>query len=247
MDLGLSNKNIIVTGGTRGIGLAAALACAGEGANVSICGRTQSSLDAALSQLAALGGKVHGAICDIADADQIKQYIEEASAELGGIDGLVNNPSGFGSTDDEEGWGKGLDVDVMGVVRCTWAASPLLKKSQGAIVNVSSISGMGASSNVAYGAVKAAVIQLTQSHALTMAPDRVRVNCVAPGSIEFAGGVWDMVKQNMPDMYNSTLSGIPFGRMGNPEEVGDVVAFLLSSRASWVTGQTVAIDGAQNL
>lgn len=247
MDLGLSNKNIIVTGGTRGIGLAAAKACAAEGANLSICGRTQSSLDAAKVELAAYGTKIHAAICDISDADQIKAYVNDAVAALGGLDGLVNNPSGFGSSDDEEGWAKGLDVDVMGVVRCTWAAKTELQKSKGAIVNISSISGMGASSNVPYGAVKAAVIQLTQSHALTMAGDHVRVNCVAPGSIEFSGGVWDTVKENAPDIYNATLSGIPFGRMGKPEEIGDVVAFLLSDRAFWMTGQTIAIDGAQNL
>lgn len=247
MELGLTNKNIIVTGGTRGIGLAAAKACAAEGANISICGRTQASLDAATAELQVYGTQVHGAICDIADPDQIKTYIEAAASALGSIDGLVNNPSGFGSSDDEEGWGKGLDVDVMGVVRCTWAAKAQLQQSQGAIVNVSSISGIGASGNIAYGAVKAAVIQLTQSHALTMATDRIRVNCVAPGSIEFADGVWDNVKKNMPEMYDKTLAGIPFGRMGEPEEVGEVVAFLLSARASWVTGQTIAIDGAQSL
>jgi len=247
MELGLTNKNIIVTGGTRGIGLAAAKACAAEGANISICGRTQASLDTAIAELQVYGTQVHGAICDIADPDQIKTYIEAAASALGSIDGLVNNPSGFGSSDDEEGWSKGLDVDVMGVVRCTWAAKVQLQQSQGAIVNVSSISGIGASGNVAYGAVKAAVIQLTQSHALTMAADRIRVNCVAPGSIEFADGVWDTVKKNMPEMYDKTLVGIPFGRMGEPQEVGEVVAFLLSARASWVTGQTIAIDGAQSL
>ena len=100
MDLGLQNKNIIVTGGTRGIGLAAAAACAAEGANVSICGRTQQSLDAAITNLQKHGSQVHGAICDIADAEQIKAYIAVASDALGGIDGLVNNPSGFGNSDD---------------------------------------------------------------------------------------------------------------------------------------------------
>ena len=107
MDLGLQNKNIIVTGGTRGIGLAAAAACAAEGANVSICGRTQQSLDAAITNLQKHGSQVHGAICDIADAEQIKAYVAAASDALGGIDGLVNNPSGFGNSDDEESWSEG--------------------------------------------------------------------------------------------------------------------------------------------
>ena len=116
MDLGLQNKNIIVTGGTRGIGLAAAAACAAEGANISICGRTQDSLDAATAALATHGTQIHGAICDIADAEQIKTYIAAAEAALGGIDGLVNNPSGFGNTDDEDSWARSMDIDVMGVV-----------------------------------------------------------------------------------------------------------------------------------
>ena len=248
MDLGLQNKNIIVTGGTRGIGLAAAAACAAEGANVSICGRTQQSLDAAITNLRKHGSQVHGAICDIADAEQIKAYVAAASDALGGIDGLVNNPSGFGNSDDEESWSRGIDIDVMGVVRCTWAATDALKASKGAIVNVSSISGIGASAgSAAYGAVKAAVIQMTQTHAKNMAPDHIRVNCVAPGSIEFPGGVWDQAKQHAPAMYDGALASIPFGRMGEPEEVGEVIAFLLSARAYWITGQTVSIDGGQNL
>ena len=248
MDLGLQNKNIIVTGGTRGIGLAAAAACAAEGANVSICGRTQQSLDAAVKDLQKHGTQVHGAICDIADAEQIKAYVAAAADALGGIDGLVNNPSGFGNSDDEESWSRGIDIDVMGVVRCTWAATDALKASKGAIVNVSSISGIGASAgSAAYGAVKAAVIQMTQTHAKNMAPDHIRVNCVAPGSIEFPGGVWDQAKQHAPAMYDGALASIPFGRMGEPEEVGEVIAFLLSARAYWITGQTVSIDGGQNL
>ena len=248
MDLGLQNKNIIVTGGTRGIGLAAAAACAAEGANVSICGRTQQSLDAAITNLKKHGSQVHGAICDIADAEQIKAYVAAASDALGGIDGLVNNPSGFGNSDDEESWSRGIDIDVMGVVRCTWAATDALKASKGAIVNVSSISGIGASAgSAAYGAVKAAVIQMTQPHAKNMAPDHIRVICVAPGSIEFPGGVWDQAKQHAPAMYDGALASIPFGRMGEPEEVGEVIAFLLSARAYWITGQTVSIDGGQNL
>ena len=248
MDLGLQNKNIIVTGGTRGIGLAAAAACAAEGANVSICGRTQQSLDAALKDLQKHSTQVHGAICDIADAEQIKAYVAAAADALGGIDGLVNNPSGFGNSDDEESWSRGIDIDVMGVVRCTWAATDALKASKGAIVNVSSISGIGASAgSAAYGAVKAAVIQMTQTHAKNMAPDHIRVNCVAPGSIEFPGGVWDQAKQHAPAMYDGALASIPFGRMGEPEEVGEVIAFLLSARAYWITGQTVSIDGGQNL
>ena len=119
MDLGLKDRPIIVTGGTRGIGFAIAEACAKEGAAVSICGRTQASLDNARAQLESHGGTVHAALCDIGDADAIPGYIDAAVAALGGLYGLVNNPSGFGNTDTEDGWKKGIDVDLMGVVRAT--------------------------------------------------------------------------------------------------------------------------------
>ncbi|NQW09175.1 MAG: SDR family oxidoreductase [Alphaproteobacteria bacterium] len=247
MELGLTGKTVIVTGGSRGIGFAIAAICATEGAAVSICGRGEASLAAAKDRLAGHGRVVHTAVCDVSDPDALAAYVADAADVLGGLDALVNNPSGFGSTDDEDGWRKGIDVDLMGVVRGTWAALPHLKKTQGAVLNISSISGIGPSGNLPYGAVKAAVIQLTQSHAATFAADRVRVNCIAPGSIEFPGGVWDRRRTENPDTYHRTLARIPFGRMGHPEEIGRVAAFLISPAASWVTGQTVSVDGGQNL
>jgi len=243
MDLGLSGKGVIVTGGTRGIGLAIAKACLAEGARVSICGRGADSLDAALAQL---GDGAQGAVCDVSDADALAAYISKAATDLGGLFALVNNPSGFGGTDDEDGWRKGIDVDLMGVVRATWAAAPHLEKTAGSVLNISSISGIGPSGSIPYGAVKAAVIQLTQSHAVRYARQRIRVNCIAPGSIEFPGGTWEWRRYNEPDGYFSTRDTIPFGRMGTPDEVARVAAFLISEAAGWVTGQTVAVDGGQN-
>jgi 3-oxoacyl-[acyl-carrier protein] reductase len=243
MDLGLSGKGVIVTGGTRGIGLAIARACLAEGARVSICGRTRASLDAALADL---GDGAIGALCDVADADALAAYVDDAADKLGGLYALVNNPSGFGSKDDEDGWSKSIDVDLMGVVRATWAAAPHLEKTAGSVLNISSISGIGPSGSIPYGAIKAAVIQLTQSHAVRYAPQRIRVNCIAPGSIEFPGGSWERRRYNDPNSYFPTRDKIPFGRMGTPDEVARVAAFLVSEAANWVTGQTVAVDGGQN-
>ena len=167
---------------------------------------------------------------------------------MGGLHGLVNNPSGFGQDDDEDSWKLGIEVDLMAVVRATWAAVPHFKAAGGgAVLHISSISGIGASAAIPYGAVKAAVIQLTQSQGLQLAPERIRVNCIAPGSIEFPGGSWARRKVDDPAYYNKVLARIPFGRMGKPEEIASVAAFLLSDAASWVTGQTLAVDGGQNL
>ncbi len=248
MDLGLAGHRIIVTGGSRGIGLAIADICAAEGADVSICGRGAASLDQAESKLARHGVTVHRQVCDIGDPVALTAYIGAAADALGGLDGLVNNPSGFGYGDDEQGWQKGIDIDLLGVVRATRAALPHLKASPaGAILNIASISGIGAAGNIAYGAVKAAVIQLTQSHAKAHAGVGVRINCIAPGSVEFPGGIWDQRKQTQPALYHNALAAIPSGRMGKPEEVGRTAAFLLSPAASWITGQTLSVDGGQNL
>ena len=253
MALDFSSKRVVVCGGSRGIGRAIAHGFAAGGAAVSICARGAAGLEATRAELAAHGHATHAAPCDLADAGAISGYIAAAAAALGGIDVLVNNASGFGMSDDEAGWAAGMQVDVMAVVRASHAALPHLEAAaaasgSAAIVSVSSISAVRASTRSApYAAVKAAVNSYTGSLAAGLAKKNIRVNAVAPGSIEFPGGTWEKRREEGSPVYDAVKRAIPFGRLGHPEEVADVVLFLASPMARWVTGQTITVDGGQLL
>jgi 3-oxoacyl-[acyl-carrier protein] reductase len=244
-----TGRRVVVMGGSRGIGRSIALMFARAGAAVAICARGQDGLDAVRREIEAAGATAYAAPADLADPAAIARFIPAAAEALGGINILVNNASGFGRADDEEGWAVSVAVDLMAVVRASAAALPYLEHaSEGAIVNVSSISAMRATKrNPPYGAVKAAVIHYTASQARMLAARGIRANAVAPGSIEFPGGSWERRRTEDPDLYGATLAQIPFGRLGTPEEVAEVVLFLASSRARWVTGQAIVVDGGQLL
>jgi len=249
MELGLKGKRAVVTGASRGIGFAIADALAAEGVAVAICARGQAGLDAAAEKIARHGVQVHAAACDVADKASLEAFMDGAASALGGVDILVNNPSGFGRTDDEEGWRVGLDIDLMALVRASWKAVEQMRKAGGgAIVHISSISGLMSSTRTPpYGAVKAAVNQYTMTQAALLAKENIRINSIAPGSIFFEGGTWDSARQNNPKLYQAIQASIPAGRYGTPEEVANLAVYLASDAASWVTGQTIAADGGQAL
>lgn len=244
-----SGYRVVVAGGSKGIGRAMALAFAEAGAAVSICARGQDALHATRDAIAATGATAHAAACDLSKADAIGHYISEAAEALGGIDVLINNGSGFGFSDDEAGWERGLSVDVLAPVRASRHALPWLKQSDRAsilhIVSIAALRPRGA--GAPYAAVKAAMASYTGSQALALAADGIRVNAIAPGSIKFPGGLWEQRQHEAPEVHDRTLSNIPFGRFGKPEEIAGPALFLASPLAHWITGHTLVVDGGQML
>ena len=247
LEIDLSGLKVVVTGGSRGIGRAIALAFAAAGNAVSICARSEAALRQTEAELQEIGYPVHAAMCDLGDATSIAPYIDAAAAALQGIDVLVSNATGFENEGDA--WRNCLNVDLMAAVRCAEAALPYLKESaRASIINISSISGLAASVRApAYAAAKAALIQYTTSQALALAPANIRANGIAPGSVEFPGGFWEECQTSDPGLYGKVLRNIPLGRLGRPEEIALVALFLASPMASWVTGQTIVADGGQIL
>jgi 3-oxoacyl-[acyl-carrier protein] reductase len=255
MNLELNDKVAVVTGSSRGLGLASATALAREGCRVCLCARTEATLRAAAADIARLAGasdRVHAVAADVSRVEGVEKVIDEAVSAFGGIDILVNNVglgrgAGLLDTTDEE-WQEAFDQTVMPAVRASRLAVPhMQRRGGGSIVIIASIFGREAGGRMAYNAVKAAEISLAKSMAQQLASSNIRVNSVSPGSILFEGGSWWKRQQADPDgIADFVKREIPFGRFGRPDEVGDVVAFLASARASWISGTSVVVDGCQS-
>ncbi|GAB5451933.1 MAG: SDR family NAD(P)-dependent oxidoreductase [Halioglobus sp.] len=245
MDLGLSGKNAVITGSTRGIGRAIANLLASEGVNLAVCARNQEEVDSAVADLGAQGVKVTGAVVDVSDKEAYQGWVTSAGEELGGIDIFIPNVSAGGGDMSEQGWQNGLNVDVLGTTRGIEAAMPFLEKSSAAsIVIISSTAGVETFLGPQpYNALKAALVVHGKQLSQALAPQGIRVNCVSPGPIFIEGGAWDFIKNNMPELYEATLNDIPRGSYGSAEEVANAVAFLASPAASLITGVNLVADG----
>lgn len=246
MNLGLKNKNILITGGSKGIGLAIAELFATEGANVAICARNADGVSQAVKSLAARGGKVWGKAVDVADPEALKQWVEDAAGELGGIDAIVCNVSALAVGNTAETWENSFRVDMMHTVNSVTAALPYLEKSKVAsIVIVSSVSGFEVDFAAgSYGAFKAALIHYAKGLSHQLVGKGIRVNAVSPGNTYFEGGIWQNIERGSPDLYKSAMALNPTGRMGTPQEVAAGVVFLTSPVASRISGTNLIIDGA---
>lgn len=255
MDLTLTDKVAIVTGSSRGLGLAAATALAAEGCRVTLCARSAPGLEAAAALVRARAGAADRVLTVTADLGQlagIEAVVGRTADVFGGVDILVNNVGVARGTDllrttDAE-WQEALDHTLFPAVRASRLVVPYMQaRGGGAIVIIASIFGREAGGRVAYNAVKAAEISLAKSMALQLASSNIRVNSVSPGSILFEGGSWWKRQQEDPAAIAEFVNReLPFARFGRPEEVGDVVAFLASPRASWISGTSVVVDGCQS-
>ena len=249
MDLGLTGRSAVVTGGSRGLGRAIAEALAAEGVRVTLVARGGEVLEQTAAALRATGATVHTVEADVTSAADCERVIAEAVAAHGGLDILVNNAGGTAARDDlEERWRATFEVNVMSALRLMELAKPhLLASGQGAVVNISSIYGREAGGPAPYNANKAAQIGMTKAYALDWIKQGIRVNSIAPGSVAFEGGSWGRRLVEQPEAMEQFIAqNIAGGRFGKPEEIGAVVAFLCSPRASWIVGATLNVDGGQS-
>lgn len=245
MDLGLSGKRFLVTGGTRGIGRAVVEGLLAEGAVVAYCARTAEAITEAQTELADAGTTIGSAV-DVGDATALSQWVAASAEALGGIDGVVANVSALAIPENPENWRTSFEVDLMGTVGLVDAALPHLQASgAGSIVTISSVSGREIDFAAGpYGTFKAAIIHYTQGLAYQLAAKGVRANTVSPGNTYFPGGVWPSIEENNPELFATALGLNPTGRMATPQEVANAVVFLSSSAASFVTGTNLVVDGA---
>ena len=255
MDLGLDRKVAIVTGSSRGLGLASAKALAAEGCMVTLCGRTEDTLTAARVEVGEAGGhpdRVLAVRADVSRVEGVAAVVARTVDVFGGVDILVNNVglargADLLNTSDGE-WEEALDQTLMPAIRATRLAVPHMQRRGGGVVLiVASIYGRESGGRMTYNVVKAAEISLAKSLAQQLAASNIRVNSISPGSILFEGGSWWRRQQADPDGIAAFVKAeLPFGRFGTPDEVANVVAFVASPRASWISGTSVVVDGCQS-
>ena len=247
MDLALRDKVAIVTGGSRGIGRSIALGLADEGCHVAICARGEERLRETEAELRARGVDALGVVADITKADDIDRLVAETVARFGRLHILVNNAGGGNRENTDEAWDAAYRINILAAVRATRAAVPHMQASGGgSIVHIASIWGRESGGAATYNAMKSAMVSHAKAMAQELAPE-IRVNSVAPGSTAFPGGSWGRRLEEDPEGMRTFIEQhIPMGRFGRPEEIANVVVFLCSERASWVTGASITIDGGQS-
>lgn len=254
MELGLKDKRVLVSGSSRGIGLAIAKGFLGEGARVVLTGRNDSDLEQARLQLCSDFPQMVLALkCDFSKHDDIVALNERILESLDGLDILVANIGSGRSVPDvvpskehfDTVFRQNFDVAVNAVREFL----PLIKDSKGNILFISSIAGMEAfGAPVDYSVAKTAVLSFSKNIARKLAVDHVRVNCIAPGNIYFEGGSWDEKTKADPERIHKLIKAtVPMNRFGTPEEIADAALFICSGKAGFITGAVLCVDGGQTV
>jgi len=247
MELGLGGKRVIVSGASRGIGLAIVERFLAEGALVAFLARGQEGVDRALKALGAKGA-VYGSAIDAADHEAVRAWVRAAAGQLGGIDIVINNTSASASVEwTVEAWRQSFEVDLMGAVAMNEAALPWLEASAAAailqIATVTAFEHHDMSVCPSYGAIKAATINYAAQLAQNWGGKKIRSNSISPGPIYIEGGAWQHIKEHYFDLYERDRLAHPAGRLGSAEEVANVAVFVCSPAASWINGENVVVDG----
>jgi 3-oxoacyl-[acyl-carrier protein] reductase len=240
----LQDRVAIVTGAAQGIGAATALRLAEEGAHLTLCDQNAARLREVGAQVDTLGRRVLLQVGSVADRAFVREMVRQTQEKLGGLDILVNNAGivrdVIGHKMTEEQWDQVIDVNLKGVFNCLQACMvPMRSQGSGAIVNLSSVSRYGVAGQFNYAAAKGGVTSLTAAAAKELGRKGIRVNAVAPGSIDTE--MLQTMPQAKRDMLQETL--IPLGRLGQPREVANLILFLVSDEASYVNGQTINVCG----